>query len=72
MVERGLVLRKRDPEDARITMVDVTDAGRELDHLAGFYSEINDTLMQGFSASDRAKAFELLERMEKNAIAAIE
>jgi MarR family 2-MHQ and catechol resistance regulon transcriptional repressor len=27
---RGLVLRRRDPEDRRVVMVELTDAGREL------------------------------------------
>lgn len=66
MVERGLVTRHRHENDARVAVVDVTSAGRGLDHLATFYAEINAILMDGFSDRERQQAFDLLARMEAN------
>ncbi|MFK7966808.1 MAG: MarR family winged helix-turn-helix transcriptional regulator [Burkholderiaceae bacterium] len=72
MVERDLVNRRRDDADGRITVVTLTDSGRELNHLADFYETINAKLFKGFSAKERQLAFELLQRMESNAHSALE
>lgn len=71
MEDRGLVQKKRDATDARVTVVDVTETGQSLDHLSQFFLEINETLMQGFTEPERVQVFDLLLRMEANAAAAI-
>lgn len=71
MADRGLVARRRATSDARVTVVEATQAGQALDHLAAFYQEINDTLCADFSEAERAQAFDLLTRMEANATAAL-
>lgn len=71
MAERGLVSRRRDEADGRVTLVDVTGAGRRLDHLADLHEEINAVLLEGFTAKERDLAFALLARMERNAAAAL-
>lgn len=67
MVERGLLLRRRDDSDRRVTVIDVTAKGRKLDHLANFYKEINELLLVGFAPEERQQAFDLLGRIEDNA-----
>ncbi|MDJ0859165.1 MAG: MarR family transcriptional regulator [Dinoroseobacter sp.] len=71
MAERELVTRKRDAEDARITVVEVTEAGHALNHLATFYEQINAVLMDGFSEAERDQIFDLLKRMERNVVSAL-
>lgn len=72
MVDNGLLCRRQDPLDGRITNVDVTDKAQDLHHLANFHKSINNTLFKGFSADERKQAFDLLKRMEMNARDALE
>lgn len=72
MADRGLVNRRRDESDGRVTVVSVSAKGQELNHLADFYETINSKLFVGFSARERALAFDLLRRMELNARGALE
>ncbi|MFK8076599.1 MAG: MarR family winged helix-turn-helix transcriptional regulator [Granulosicoccus sp.] len=72
MVDRGLVARRRDETDKRITMVSATEKALELNHLANFYDTINKALFVGFSSEEREQAFDLLRRMELNAKSAID
>ena len=67
MAERGLVQRRHDATDKRVTIVGVTPLGQELDHLAGFYETINSAMFKGFSTQEKKQAFDLLQRMEMNA-----
>jgi hypothetical protein len=52
-------------------LVDVTATGRTLSHLSEFYEDINDMLCAGFTDVERAQAFDLPARMERNAAAAL-
>ena len=72
MADRGLIDRRRDNNDGRITIVCVTDKGRELDHLASFYETINSIILADFSEKERKQAFDLLRRMEVNARKALQ
>jgi len=71
MAERGLVDRRRDETDGRITLVRVSKKGQALDHLATFYEDINTLLLEGFTEQERAAAFTLLHRLEQNAAKAL-
>ncbi|MEM8569261.1 MAG: MarR family transcriptional regulator [Pseudomonadota bacterium] len=71
MAERALVTRRADPGDGRVTLVDVTEKGRALDHLASFYEQINAALFDGFTDAERELVFTLLKRMEENAVKAL-
>lgn len=72
MADRGLVIRRQDDSDGRITFICATDKARELDHLANFHETVNTTLFNNFSPEECAQAFELLRRMELNATKALE
>ena len=72
MDERGLIVRRPDKSDGRVTMVDVTGKGRELDHLANFHETINTSLLAGFSEQESELIFDLLCRVEQNATEALE
>ncbi|MFK7861778.1 MAG: MarR family winged helix-turn-helix transcriptional regulator [Granulosicoccus sp.] len=72
MVARGLVRRRQDESDGRVTLIKVTEKARELEHLASFYEMINDALFTDFSAEEREQSFDLLRRMEVNAKKALE
>lgn len=72
MEERGLVTRYRDTVDGRAIQVRVTEKGQALSHLRDFHERINDMLFAGFTQQERALAFGLLVRMQRNAEAALE
>lgn len=72
MEDRGLLVKRKDPEDRRSVLIAVTAAGQALDHLARFYDHINEALLAGFTPTERSLAFDLLARMEHNARAAQE
>lgn len=72
MAERGFVVRHSDEADNRITIVDVTSRGRELDHLANFHETINSLLLDGFTKKERKLVFALLQRMEQSAEKALD
>lgn len=68
MSDRGLVRRTSKGGDARSVVIDVTDAGRALDHLADFHQRVNDALLRGFSPDEREFALRMLYRIRENAI----
>ena len=72
MADRGLISRRQDDSDGRITVVTVTKKGRKLDHLARFHETINTALFRDFSPKEREQSFDLLRRMELNAQSALE
>ena len=72
MVDRGLIIRRRDETDRRIAIVSATAKARGLDHLANFYETINKILFAGFSEEECELSFDLLLRMEANAKKALE
>lgn len=67
MVKKGLVTRESDPADRRTARINTTRKGRSLAHLSHFYAEVNERLLQGFSAAETAALFTLLERVLENA-----
>lgn len=71
MADRGLVRRARDPQDKRSIRIVSTEKGDGLTHLATFYEQVNDALLDGFSQEERLLAFALLARMERNAETAL-
>jgi DNA-binding MarR family transcriptional regulator len=61
--ERGLVVRRRDPSDRRRHIVELSAAGEE--ELAVAYARlarVEDELLGGLNAGERATLYELLER----------
>lgn len=72
MAERGLIERRKDNSDGRIMRIKASEKGQRLDHLADFYQEINTILLAGFDKQEREIVFDLLIRLEKNALRALE
>ena len=71
--QRGLVTRTRVTGNARAYRVEVTPRGRALwEELLDDLWCWEDTLTEGFSAREREQARALLERMQQNAVAAVE
>ncbi|OWA35446.1 transcriptional regulator [Saccharibacillus sp. O16] len=65
---QGLVTRRNDPSDNRITLVQLTQAGH--DHIAGFVEEksrLIEGLLDGFDDQERLKLADMLDRMHRNA-----
>lgn len=67
METKGLVRRELNPEDRRQVRVFLDERGRSLDHLLGFYEEINEILLQGFTIDERNVLIAMLERVLANA-----
>lgn len=67
MEAKGLVRRALNPEDRRQVRVLLNEKGRSLSHLLGFYEEINEILLQGFTADERKALVAMLERVLANA-----
>jgi DNA-binding MarR family transcriptional regulator len=67
METKGLVRRELNPEDRRQVRVLLNEKGRSLSHLLGFYEEINEILLQGFTADERKALVAMLERVLANA-----
>ncbi len=63
LVDQGLIVREPDPEDRRATLLAVTDAGREVfaDRMR-MRDQLLARMTQGWSADDRERFAELLER----------
>ncbi len=72
MEAKGLVERRRTDIDRRKVTVHLTDMGRELAPLMGFYEPVNDTLLAGFTDEERQAFATMLERVAGNAEAALE
>ena len=67
MEQNGTVRRRSDETDGRSVRVYLTKAGRSLEHLKGFYKEVNDLLLRGFTEKEATQLFELMERVLNNA-----
>jgi MarR family transcriptional regulator, organic hydroperoxide resistance regulator len=67
MEERGLILRKRDPQDRRIVRVWLTDAGRQFQAtLPPIVLDLRERLMLGMSATERDQFSALVDRAIAN------
>lgn len=67
MAERDLLERRPSQSDRRAVQVSLTEKGRSLDHLATFYEDVNERLLEGLSEAEAAVLFDLLERVDANA-----
>lgn len=67
MTEAGLVSRQPDPESRRTTRVYLTKKARDMSHLLGFYGQVNEKLLAGFTDREAAQLSDMLERLAKNA-----
>lgn len=66
LVRRGLVTRKPHPDDRRMLLIDITDAGRALvDVILPVTHQINDEIFAGFSEQERAQLIELMGRVQQ-------
>lgn len=68
MSDMGLVLRRRDPADARSVIVSLTPKGRKLalQHQPVYFKDYETILMQGFSGEEARQLRDLLVRMLGN------
>jgi DNA-binding MarR family transcriptional regulator len=67
MEDKGLVRRRPDKSDRRAVRIFLTTKSKKLSHLLDFYKEINDALLRGFTKSEKAALFDMLERIAENA-----
>ncbi len=67
MEKKGLIRRRRDPDDRRRVLVTLGTSGEETANLLGFYNEINHMLLQGFTAEESRQVASYLERIVNNA-----
>lgn len=66
-VERGLVRREADPDDARRTRIALTDAGRRIARGArGERRQALSTALEAFSDEERAELARLLNKLADN------
>lgn len=66
LVRRGLVTRTPHPDDRRMLLIDITDAGRALvDVILPVTHRINAEVFAGFSERERAQLIELMARMQQ-------
>lgn len=66
MEAKGLVTRQRSAEDRRKVIVCLTEKSESLSHLIGFYEQINDVLLTGFSDKEVASFISMMERVIDN------
>ncbi|MEJ8305815.1 MarR family transcriptional regulator [Saccharibacillus sacchari] len=65
---KDFVSRRNCPDDNRVTLVHLTERGRE--HIEGFVQEksrLIEDLFHGFDAEERERLANMLERMQRNA-----
>ena len=67
MAKRGFVRRIADPSDGRRVIVELADAGQDIEGLLDFYKEINELAIEGFSPEEAEVFVDLLERVNENA-----
>lgn len=72
MERKGLLVRKHDKLDRRQVKVFLTEEGKSLAHLVGFYSQVNETLLDGFSEAEKEQFIQMLERVIENSQKKIE
>ncbi|MCO4772652.1 MAG: MarR family transcriptional regulator [Deltaproteobacteria bacterium] len=71
--KRGLVERRRDPEDGRKALVHLTPQGKEThDRVAGVVAPERDRLFEGISSEQMRTAFTVLEQIERNVLSGSE
>jgi DNA-binding MarR family transcriptional regulator len=64
----GYIIRRRDSEDRRRHLVYITAVGREaLEKAAGVLEEVEDDVLQGLDAEERATLWDLLTRAVRSA-----
>lgn len=69
MEDAGLLVRRRDPDNRRVHLVELTDAGDALFlRLAGTAREFDARLRTGLTRRDVATLRELLDRLHANAV----
>lgn len=66
MEAKKLIVRCKDKEDRRRTLVKLGTKGRRLSHLLDFYSDINEVLLAGMSTQERALLVSLLQKVIVN------
>jgi DNA-binding MarR family transcriptional regulator len=67
MEKSGLVIRRRDPEDERVSRIYMTDKGRGImDELHKLVMEMEDILLAGFSEAETAELKSQILRVVKN------
>lgn len=65
--KKGILLRKRDDADGRVSRVYVTHKGRELlEPVEKIWRQQTDKLLEGFSREERITLKNMMQRMEKN------
>lgn len=70
LVERGLILRRVNPEDRRAQLLRLSQKGREVyDAVTPKALELEARLLDGFSARERAQLEKMLGRLETAALA---
>lgn len=67
MVERGMVERRLSPDDARVRLVFLTEAGRALEErFGGVVCKVEDRLLSGFSPAECVLLKDWLRRIAAN------
>jgi DNA-binding MarR family transcriptional regulator len=67
MEKAGLVVRRRDPEDERVSRVYLTDAGRAIQsELEAIVQELDETIFAGFTDEERILMRGFLNRVHSN------
>lgn len=67
LVERGLVERRLSPEDARVRLLFLTEAGRAIEErFGGAIGKVEDRLLSGFSAAECSLLKDWLRRIAAN------
>ena len=67
MEQSGLIVRKPDPEDQRVSRVYLTDAGKALEvPVKQSFQELEETTFEGFSDEERTRLREFLVRILEN------
>lgn len=65
---KDFVSRRNCPDDNRVTLVHLTERGREhIDEFVQEKSRLIENLFDGFDAEEREKLADMLERMQRNA-----
>jgi DNA-binding MarR family transcriptional regulator len=64
LVKRGIVERERDPDDARVTLIGLTDRGSRLfDEIAPLHLRNEDRLLSALDEGERTRLADLLRRL---------
>jgi len=67
MEHAGLIERRADPEDARVSLVYLTERGRSLEQpVLNVWKELEAQTVAGLSATEQALLFRLLQQVSAN------